>query len=177
MFAEVSLTPEGEIKRHPVTIKALGIKVKGLMKTFGIQMDQLVKVREYRGVRVDGNDLYLSAEELLPPPHVRGRLVGVEVGDQQLTLRFGAPEHKSTRLSPPEPKVPNFMYFHGGVLRFGKLTMTGADMQVVDADTSNALEFFLDRYNDQLVAGHERNLNDFGLLVTLKDSKALGQKK
>ncbi|MEP6572631.1 MAG: hypothetical protein ABJD11_08040, partial [Gemmatimonadota bacterium] len=158
MIAEVSLTPEGEIKLHPVTIKTLGVKVKGLMKTFGIQMDGLVKVREYRGVRVDGNDLYLSAEELLPPPHVRGHLVGVEVGDQQITLHFGAPEHKSARLSPPEAKAPNFMFFHGGVLRFGKLTMTGVDMEVVDADTSNAFDFFLDRYNDQLVAGHERNL-------------------
>jgi hypothetical protein len=177
MVGEVSLTPQGEIRLHPVSIKALGVKVKGLMKTLGIEMDKLVKVRQYRGVRVEGNDIYISAEELFPPPHVHGRLVGVEVGNQQLTLRFGAPAHKPSRLSPPDSKAPNFMYFNGGVLRFGKLTMTGVDMQVLDADTTNAFDFFIDRYNDQLVAGHERILKNYGLLVTMKDFRELAEKK
>jgi hypothetical protein len=61
------------------------------------------------------------------------------------------------------------MYYRGGVLRFGKLTMTGADLLIVDADPRDPFDFFLDRYNDQLVAGYSRNTVSKALIAIMPD--------
>ena len=67
------------------------------------------------------------------------------------------------------------MYFRGGTLRMGKLLMVDADMQVVDTDPSDPFDFFIDRYNDQLVAGFARNQPNYGLLVFMRDFDDLGK--
>jgi len=66
-------------------------------------------------------------------------------------------------------------FFRGGTLRMGKLLMVDADMQVADTDASDPLDFFLDRYNDQLVAGFTRNQPDYGLLVYMRDFDDVGK--
>jgi hypothetical protein len=66
------------------------------------------------------------------------------------------------------------MFFQGGVLRFGKLTMTDTDLLIVDADPKDRFDFFLDHYNEQLVAGYSRNTPDHGLIVTMPDFATLG---
>jgi hypothetical protein len=61
------------------------------------------------------------------------------------------------------------MFFHGRVLRFGKLTMEDADLQIVDADPDDPFDFSLANINQQLVAGSSRNQKDFGLVTTMPD--------
>ncbi len=65
------------------------------------------------------------------------------------------------------------MYFHGGTLRFGKLTMTGTDLEIVDADPSNALDYALDRYLEHLVQGHSNTTPVDGLVVVMPDAQKL----
>ena len=67
------------------------------------------------------------------------------------------------------------MYFRGGSLRFGKLTMADAEMQVVDLNPSDPLKFDIDRYAKQLVAGYSRTLPDMGLEVYMRDIDKLGE--
>ena len=62
-----------------------------------------------------------------------------------------------------------------GVLRFGKLTMDDTDLLIQDADRQDWFDFWLDRYNDQLVAGSSRNTRDHGLIVQMPDWRAVGQ--
>ena len=71
VLGELSLTPEGKLRLHPTTIKALGIKVGGLMKFFGLNLQKLVDTRRARGVSIDHDDFLLSPTELLPPPGSR----------------------------------------------------------------------------------------------------------
>jgi hypothetical protein len=61
------------------------------------------------------------------------------------------------------------MFYRGRVLRFGKLTMEDADLQIVDADPDDPFEFSLAQINRQLVAGSSRNQTDFGLVTTMPD--------
>ena len=61
------------------------------------------------------------------------------------------------------------MYDRGGVLRFGKLTMTDTDMELIDQDTADPFDFFQDRYKDQLVAGYSKNTPEQGLKVFMPD--------
>lgn len=174
VLGDLTVTPEGELRLHPTSIKAAGIPVGGLMKFFGINLQKLVHLRGTAGVRIDGNDFLLSPAELLPPPRVRGRVIQVEVRDTALVNVFRSREGRIEPLRPPNSDARNYMYYRGGVLRFGKLTMTDADLEIVDADPRDPFEFFLDRYNLQLVAGYSRNTPDHGLIVLMPDYRQAG---
>lgn len=58
-------------------------------------------------------------------------------------------------------------YFAESTIRFGKLTMTGADLQLIDAD--DAFDFYPAKYNAQLVAGYSKNTPDRGLMTYMPD--------
>jgi hypothetical protein len=97
---------------------------------FGIEMDDLVKVKPGHGVVVDNNDLILDPEQLVPPPKIRGKVTAVHVTDDALVQTFGSGERR--RLSPVAVSR-NYIYWQGGELRFGKL-MTNTDLENIDVD-------------------------------------------
>jgi hypothetical protein len=65
------------------------------------------------------------------------------------------------------------MYYKGGTLRFGKLLMLDADMQIVALKGSGFFGFDLDRYKQQLVAGYSKTLSNFGLEVYMASVETL----
>ena len=69
----------------------------------------------------------------------------------------------------PLPRARNYLYFFGGSIRFGKLTMSDADMQLIDADPRDPFDFFPARYEAQLLAGYSRNTPRKGLQVFMPD--------
>jgi hypothetical protein len=48
------------------------------------------------------------------------------------------------------------MFYRGGTLKFGKLTMVDADLMIVDADQKDPFDFFLDAYNHSSWLGTTR---------------------
>jgi hypothetical protein len=177
VVGDLSLTSQGELRLHPRDIKAVGIKVGGLMKLFGLSLHKLVNTEHARGVRIEGDDFLLSPTGLLPPPAVEGRVGRVEVNDSQIVQIFRPAEGRAADpLVLPIPKTPNYMFFRGGVLRFGKLTMDDTDLFIEDADPADPFDFWLDRYNDQLVGGGSRNTRDHGLIVRMPDFAKLGHR-
>jgi hypothetical protein len=178
VLGDLSLTPEGDLRLHPTEIKAVGIKVGGLMKFFGLNLQKLVNTQRARGVRIDKDDFLLSPAELLPPPTVEGRVGRVEVNDSEIVQVFRPTGGRAAEpLTPPLPKVRNYMFFRGGVLRFGKLTMDDTDLLIEDADPRDPFDFWLDRYNDQLVEGGSRNTRDHGLIVDMPDFAKVGRRR
>jgi hypothetical protein len=172
MLAELTLTPDGELRIHPKSVKAAGIGVGGLMKFFGLHLDKLLKLKGGRGVRIQKDDFFLSPPALLPPPTVEGRVGGVEVSDSEIVQVFQPPARKEVReLRVPDPKASNYMYYRGNVLRFGKLTMHDTDLLILDAVPEDPFDFFLDEYKAQLVAGYSRTRADEGLTVVMQDYK------
>ena len=175
MRAAVSLTPEGLIRLRPRTVKVFGVGVRRLMRLFGLELEELAKVEPGRGVRIDGDDFLLDPTAILPPPRTRGRVTRLVVGNGRVAQTFGgAPP--AVALAQPGSDSANYMYFRGGNLRFGKLTMTNTDLLILDDDPSDPFDFFLDRYNDQLVAGYNRNTPDHGLIVYMPDKGEIGSK-
>ena len=174
IIGNIEATPEGKIRLHPTSIKAAGIPVKGLMKMFGVELDELLKTSESRGVRMDDNDIIMDPELMLPPPTIRGRIVAVRVEGDEVVQDFGAVRGGSAHVAARQGGS-NFMYFHGGTIRFGKLTMNNADLRIVDASPTDRFDFSLDHYNSQLVAGHSKNTSDFGLIVVMPDYFRLRQ--
>jgi hypothetical protein len=173
VVGELSLTPEGDLRLHPTSIKAVGIKVGGLMKFFGLRLEKLVNTDRAKGVRIDRDDFILSPTQLLPPPAVAGRVGGVELAENEIVLTFRPPDGHAAKALTPPVKAENYMFFRGGVLRFGKLTMDDTDLLIVDANQRDVFDFWLDRYNDQLVAGGSRNTRDHGLIVEMPDWKTV----
>jgi len=171
-LSDLTLTPKGELRLHPTSIKAAGMGVGGLMKFLGLHLANLVKLRGNSGVRIEKNDFFLSPAELLPPPTVKGRVGAVEVSDSEIVQVFQSPDSEAVRpLVVPDPKAHNYMFYRGGVLRFGKLTMHDTDLLILDAEPEDPFDFFLDQYNAQLVAGYSKNTPDHGLIVMMPDYK------
>jgi hypothetical protein len=176
VVGELSLTPQGDLRLHPTDIKAVGIKVGGLMKFFGLSLEKLVDTERARGVRIERDDFILSPTKLLPPPGVAGRLGAFELPDSEIVLIFRPPaDRKVQPLTPPVAEPGNYMFFRHGALRFGKLTMDDTDLLIQDADRRDWFDFWLDRYNDQLVAGGSRNTRDHGLIVQMPDWRTVGR--
>jgi hypothetical protein len=158
-------TPEGHIRIHTHKVSVAQISVKGLMDLLGLKIAQLINTDKVRGVRLEGNDLLLDPAQLLPPPHIAGRVTEVQVQGDHLLQVFGT--------KPPAGAMPthngNYMAFRGAQLRFGKLTMTDADLVLIDMDTQDPFDFFLDHYKEQVVAGYTKMTPDFGLRVFIRD--------
>ncbi len=164
MTGVISATPEGKIRIHPMQVKAAHVPVKGLMKLFGLDMAKLINTRKTKGVSVEGNDIILDPAQMLPPPKMRGHITAVSVQGDEIMQTFGR-----GRKAPGKSGGGNYMWYRGGVLRFGKLTMTDTDMKLIDADPTDAFDFFPDHYLDQLVAGYSKNTRAGGLLVYMPD--------
>jgi len=175
MTSEVSATPEGLIRLHPVKTRILGVDGEGLMRAFGLSLQKILDLKKAKGVSVRGNDLYLDPVQLLPPPAFEGRLTAVRVEGDQLVQTFGAPA-ASTKLAVPDTSAPAYMYYKGGTLRFGKLLMLDADMQIVALRPTGFFGFDLDRYKQQLVAGYSRTTEASGLEVFMASAETVSGK-
>ncbi|MGH7604570.1 MAG: hypothetical protein ACRENK_11315 [Gemmatimonadaceae bacterium] len=162
--ANVSVTPEGLIRLHPVRSRILGVDGNSLMRAFGLTLEKILDLRKAKGVTVKGNDLFLDPTMILPPPAIEGHATAIRVEGNELVQTFGTPD-AAPPLSPPDTAAPSFMFYKGGTLHFGKLLMLDAEMEIVDRRPSGFFDFDLDRYKEQLVAGYSRTLPDLGLEV------------
>jgi hypothetical protein len=164
IIADVSVTPEGLIRLHPVKTRILGVDGNSLMRAFGLTLQKILDLSKAKGVTVKGNDLFLDPVQILPPPAIEGHITAIRVEGDQLVQTFGTIS-EATTLPEPDTSALAYMFFKGGTLHFGKLLMLDAEMQVVDLRPTGFFNFGLDKYKDQLVAGYERTLPDLGLEV------------
>lgn len=161
--AVVEPTPDGKIRVHSKSIKSvLGLPVKGLMKILGLEMDDMLKVEPGRGVTVDDNDFIIDPQTMLPPPHLKGRVTAVRIEGDQIVQVFGdGPVARG--------QGRNHIYWRGGSLRFGKLTMRDTDLELIDQDQTDPFDFSVDGYNEMLVAGYSKNTPQLGLKTYMPD--------
>ena len=169
--ATMDVTSDGLIKIHPTKTKILGMNGEKLMKFLGLSLEKLLDLKGATGATVHGNDIFLDPAKILPPPAIEGRIVAVRVDGDEVVQEFGRtqPHERLHALVPPDTKAPNYMFYKGGTLRFGKLLMLDAEMQIVDLNPEDVFRFNLSRYHEQLVAGYERTLEDDGLEVWMRD--------
>ncbi len=162
----LAATPDGEIRMHAEKIKAAHLPVKGLLHVFGQDLEDLVKTGGSRGMRVDGDDIILAPRGLTPPPHMEGRVTRVAVVGGKIVQYFDSGRHLPALK--PSLRTAAYIYHRGGVLRFGKLTMNDADLQIV-GDRTGVFEFFQREYKKQLVAGYSKNTPANGLVAHMAD--------
>jgi hypothetical protein len=159
----LSPTKDGKIRIHSEKVKAFKIPVKGIMNLFGLELANVLDTSKVDGIDTDKDDLILDMAQLLPPPHIRGSVTAVRIENGKIVTIFGPPD----KTDPWEKG--NYMAFRGGRVRFGKLTMENSDVSLFDLDPSDSLDWFQDRYRDQLVSGYSKITPDFGLRSYVKD--------
>jgi hypothetical protein len=167
----LTLTSDGKIRLHGEKIKALHLPVKGLMDFLGIDIAKLIKNGQVPGVEAEENDLILDVDKLLPPPKIQGTVTALRIQGDSIVLTFGKVDSKSEK----SVVAGNYMSYEGNILRFGKLTMNDADMILIDMDSRDPFDFYLDKYKEQLTAGYSKTTPKFGLRVYMKDFNKLNR--
>lgn len=161
----VSATSDGRLRMHTDKVSALHLPMKGLMGLFGVELANVVNMSKIDGMNTDKNDLLMDLGTLLPPPHIRGKATSVRVEKKAIVIIFGdggKPLAVST-------EKRNYMTFEGNRIRFGKLIMENADLTVLDLDPGDPLDWSMDHYKEQLVAGYTKITEKFGLRAYVKD--------
>jgi hypothetical protein len=168
VVADISATADGRIRLHPTDVKTAGIPSEGLMKMFGVELEDLVKSNRSHGVQIVDDDFLLDPGRLLPEPGLAGRLTAVTLERDRIVERFG-PGTRGRLAHDADRRARNYMYYRGNQLRFGKLTMSDTDMQLIDADPSDPFDFCPAQYVKQLVAGYSKNTASGALRVYMPD--------
>jgi len=171
--ATVSLADDSDIMLRFTEFKAAGVLKKGLLDFFGIKLSSVAQPGKQSRFHVEDNDIILPIAALFPPPRISGKLTSVQIEGDSLVQVFGPP---AARMKQPPTPAKNYVYFHGGRMRFGKLTMEDVDLELVDEDQSNAFDFSLDHYYDQLTAGYSKTLPSMGLVVHMPDYATVAKK-
>ena len=174
ILASLSTTAAGAIRIHPSSIRIARVPAGGLLKLVGLRLDRVLNLGGSRGARVVGNDILLDVERMTPPPQIRGHLASVRiVGDQiRLTFLDASLMSLAGAQALPEPAA-NYLYFRGGTIRIGRLFMVHADLEIIDEAPADPLDFDIDQYGRQLVAGYVKSTSVGGLIVHMPDLHAL----
>ena len=162
----LSATEDGNIRVHADKIISAHIPLKGLLHLFGEDLSKLVNQKAERGMKIVGDDIILNPRMLTPPPHLDGRVARVNIAGGKIVQFFDSSRH----LPPLKPPLDSsgYIYHRGGVLRFGKLTMDDADLEIV-GDRPATFDFFQREYLKQLVAGYSKTTPAKGLIAHMVD--------
>ena len=175
--SSLSLTDSGWIRLHPTKVRVLGVNGQSLLNALGLELDDLLDLSGSTAARVKGDDIYLDPTKILPPPSIAGRLVAVRVEGDALVQEFARLPEDSVfnGYARADSAAPNYLFFRGGQLRFGRLEMRDTQLQILDLDPSDPFDLYLAEYNRQLVAGYSRNRADLSLQAFFPDFTDLRQ--
>lgn len=105
MRGAIGATSDGRIRIHPTAIKAAGFVPKGVLDFLGLELERLVKLNRTPAVKIEGDDLLLDPQGLLPPPRIRGHLTKVWIENGTIVEQFGSPGQRSGAIAPSDPRV------------------------------------------------------------------------
>jgi hypothetical protein len=166
-------TADGKLRLHSEKIKAMHVPIKGLMGLFGIDLGRLIKEGKVPGVEAQEDDLILDLQQMLPPPHIEGKVVSVRIEGDKIIQIFRGSDAKPMK----NIRGGNYMAYKNNRLRFNKLVMYDADLILIDMDPNDPLDFYLEHYKEQLSAGYTKTTPDSGLRVFIKDFDKLHPEK
>jgi hypothetical protein len=162
-----TLTAEGDgrIRVHTDHLKAAHLPVKGLMDLLGLDIARMIDTKKIQGVSIDKDDLILNPEQILPAPHIQGRVSAVRIQGNDIVQIFGTAQTENFAAK----QTGNYIAFRHGEMRFGKITMHDSDLIMIDIDSRDPLDFYLDHYQEQLVAGYSKSTPEYGLRAYVRD--------
>lgn len=171
--ATLSIADPSDIRLHFTELKVAGIIKKGFLDALGIKLSSIAQPGKQSRFHIEGDDIILPIAALFPPPRVAGTLTAVRIDGDDMVQVFGSPD--AALKDPPVP-AKNYIYFHGGRIIFGKLTMNDVDLELIDKDPSNPLDFSIVHYYAQLQAGYFKMTASQGLVAYVADYSTIAPK-
>ena len=159
------VTPEGEVRIRTTDVQAFDIEVEGLLDLLGLEAEDMIPSLEERGIRIEGDDVVLLLDRLMPPPRIAGRATSVRVLEDGLLIQLGDPRAGGSGTR----NDGNYLYYRGGTIRIGKMTMHDADLRIQDQDPGDPFAFSVDQLNEQLEAGYAKLQPGGGLIMHVPD--------
>ncbi len=152
---EGSLRPngKGQLVLRPDVIKSNGIPVKGLFDLMGVELTKLINSNEERGVKIEGNDIILYPDRMLPPPTLRGFVTGAEVTQGKIKMIFDDGVRREMPSPLPEPTAKNFILMWGGNILINNNLALNAKFQMIDDTPDDPMYYYMPIYREQLEAG------------------------
>jgi hypothetical protein len=166
VIASVSANSDERVRVHIIKINVLKMPVKGLLGLFRVSAADLVK-SNIEGMEIEGNDLLLTTQKLLPAPHIRGHLTRVSVDSPDIQAVFSNAENDMERIEPWR----NFFSLRGGTLDFGSLSMHPVNIIMIDISSNPWFDLDLVNYRDQFASGYTRMTDDAGLQMFIPDRR------
>lgn len=158
----VSVADPTDICVRFTQLKVAGVLRKGLLDALGIKLAKVAQPKKTNRFYIAGDDIMLPIGALFPPPRIAGALTAVRIEGDSLVQVLGP---ASARTEDPPVAANEYIYFRGGRMRFGKLTMNDVDLELLNAKPAPQFDFSLDHYYEQLVNGYSKSLPDRGLVV------------
>jgi len=165
----LSANGDGRIRLHSEHVKAAHLPLKGLMDLLGLNLAEMINTKKIRGLAVEKDDLLIDSHEILPAPRIQGKVTAVRLRGNDIVQTFGSPLPADFAAK----QRGNYIAFRDGNVRFGKLTMFGSDLIMIDSDPRDPFDFFLDHYPEQIVAGYAKSTLELGLRVHTVDYNKL----
>jgi len=150
-------------------IKSLGNPyTKTLLDAVGLNMEKLLPVPSGRGLTMVGNKIIVEPFKIFPPPQIGGFISDMRVQATGLQLFFSS---KTKVNFPPLPRkdVKNYLYLYQGDVKFGKLMMVDARLQMVDSSQNSDFDFYLKKYQLPLALGTSKIMADGSVVATIPD--------
>ncbi len=167
MVSDVSAAPDGRVRLHIVKLHVLKLPLKALVQTLHLNVRDLIDPKGATSVQVSGDDIYIDPDQILPAPAIRGKLtevhIGSKTGDLVATFGDGRPEANEVK------QWRNFIRLYGGTINLGKLTMSQADIVMIDVSEQDWFNFDLTRYQEQMVNGRIQMTPEAGLRIFMPD--------
>jgi hypothetical protein len=168
LIGEVSATPDNRIRVHVTKLDILKVPLKGLLGIFKVSLADLFKQR-IDGVEISGNDVFIDAQKVVPPPHIRGKLTKVHVVSPDIEEVYGNAAEDVQRVE----LWRNFLSLKGGAITFGKLTMNSVDLIMIDISKDPWFDLDLVNYQAQLTSGYTRVTPESGLQIFMPDFREI----
>ncbi|MDR5726206.1 MAG: hypothetical protein RB191_01925 [Terriglobia bacterium] len=180
--ATMHVTPDGNMRMRLSDMTIAGVIHQNVLDLLGLRVSKVAQPKRKKVFQIVGNDIIFPIDQMFPPPRVTGHLQAVNISDDQLHLVFdqsrgSVPAEESGQGSHTVPPVASgeSIYFRAGTMKFGQLTMSPVDLELVPLKRGahKFFEFSVDHYYEQLVAGYSKSLPSKGLVVYMADERDL----
>jgi hypothetical protein len=157
----LSVTPDGSVRMHFTKITAAGLVHKKVLDWLGLDASAVASAGKSHSFQVIGDDFIFPLHVLFPPPHFTGLLRSATIEGHDLKLVLGTPRP----FAPAPVPAEHYLYFRGGVLQFGRLTMQGVDLELLNKEEGQPLNFSVEHLFVEALPGYFKNLPNHGIVA------------
>lgn len=135
-------TPSGELQYDLGKVKFLGLPVNGLMNTFGITLDKVLKLRDPNvGYYTRANSVFVNINKITEQPGIQATLREAKTHVGNLVLTFGdTPQAAQQAQQAAQTQQPNHLSLSGGHFYYDGYFVKNGEVRMDDKTPDTPLQ-------------------------------------